>query len=191
MPERMCIVTREVKDEDALVRFVRSPEGEVVPDLARKLPGRGVWVSLERPKLVEAMRKGLFARGFHAQVKVPDDLADRVGSLLRRQIVAHLSLARKAGEAVSGATRVEEAIRKGHCALLFHVVGAAPDGMRKLNRLVDAKTQICGLLTPDDLDLAFGRANVVHAAVAAGGLAAKLSVYVTRTARFEGLEFQA
>ena len=69
MPERMCIVTREVKDEADLLRLVRSPEGEVVPDLARKLPGRGVWVSLTRDKVADAAAKGLFARGLRHRAR--------------------------------------------------------------------------------------------------------------------------
>ena len=96
----MCIVTRTVKDEDGLVRFVLSPDGLVVPDLQRKLPGRGVWVSLDKAMVADAARRNLFARGFGAQSQVPIDLADMVGRLLRAQAVAILSLARKAGEAL-------------------------------------------------------------------------------------------
>ena len=167
MPERMCIVTREVKDEADLLRFVRSPEGEVVPDLARKLPGRGVWVSLTRDKVADAAAKGLFARGFKAPCKAAPELADGVGKLLRGQVTSHLSLARKAGEALSGFTKVEEALRRGPVRLLLHAAGSAGDG-GKLDRLAGPRTVICGFLTPDDLDLAFGRTNVIHAALLAG-----------------------
>lgn len=185
----MCIVTRVVMDEDRLVRFVRSPDGLVVPDLARKLPGRGVWVSAERGKVAEAAAKGLFSRGFKAQSKAPDDLLERLGQLLRQQVVQHLSLARKAGEAVTGFMKVEEALRRGPVRLLFHAAGSGEDGARKLNRLAGPQTVICGFLPPDDLDLAFGRANVVHAAVADGGLAGRLVLHVVRLARYEGFEF--
>ncbi len=190
MPERMCIVTREVKDEADLLRFVRSPEGEVVPDLARKLPGRGVWVSLTRDKVADAAAKGLFARGFKAPCKAAPELADGVGKLLRGQVTSHLSLARKAGEALSGFTKVEEALRRGPVRLLLHAAGSAGDG-GKLDRLAGPRTVICGFLTPDDLDLAFGRTNVVHAAVADGGLAERLLFHVTRLARYEGYAFRA
>lgn len=190
MPERMCIVTREVLEEEALLRFVRSPEGDVVPDLARKLPGRGVWVSLARERVAEASAKGLFARGFKAQCKVAPDLAERVSGLLRQQAVSHLSLARKAGEAVAGFFKVEEALRRGPVRLLLHAAGSAADGAAKLDRMAGMHTAICGFLTPDDLDLAFGRPNVVHAAVADGGLAARLLFHVTRLARYEGYGFK-
>ncbi len=189
MPERMCIVTREVKDETELLRFVASPQGDIVPDLARKLPGRGVWVTLEKAKVEEAVKRGLFARGLKMPVKADHGLADQVGLVLRRQASSHLSLARKAGQAVMGFTKVEEALRKGRVALLFHAPSGADDGVRKLDRLAGTTTKVCNFLPGDDLDLAFGRANVVHAAVAEGGLAARLSFYVARYARYEGFGF--
>ena len=173
------------------MRFVRSPDGEVVPDLQRKLPGRGVWVSLERAKVAEAVKKGLFARGFHAASRADEALPGRVAELLRQQAVAHLSLARKAGEAVAGAVKVEEALKRGRVKLLFHATDARPDGVGKLDRFAGPETKICNVLASADLDLAFGRANVVHAAVADGGLAAKLASYVTRFSRYEGLDFRA
>lgn len=191
MPERMCIVTREVMDEAELVRFVRSPDGEVVPDLMRKLPGRGVWVTASREKIAEAAAKGLFARGFKAQARPDPDLAGRVGVLLRQQVVSHLSLARKAGVALAGFFKVEEALRRGPVRLLFHAAGAGSDGSAKLNRLRQARTVVCDFLTPVDLDLAFGRTNVVHAAVADGGLAERLLFHVTRLSRYEGYAFRA
>lgn len=187
MPERMCIVTREVRDEAELLRFARAPDGTVVPDLARKLPGRGVWVSLSREKLAEAVRKGLFARGFQAASTADGELPGRVAGLLRQQIVSHLSLARKAGEAVAGATKVEEVLRKGRAGLLFHAAEARPDGVRKLNRLAGPGVQVSNVLAGADLDLAFGRANVVHAAVTEGGLAARITSHVMRYSRYEGL----
>ena len=190
MPERMCIVTRAVMDEAELVRFVRSPEGEVVPDLLRKLPGRGVWVKAARETVTEAVAKGLFSRGFKAQTKVAPELADRLGVLLRQQVVSHLSLARKAGEALSGFFKVEEALRRGPVRLLLHAAGAGSDGSAKLNRLRGERTVVCDFLTTDDLDLAFGRTNVVHAAVAEGGLAERLLFHVTRLARYDGLDFK-
>ena len=191
MPERMCIVTRAVRDEAELVRFVRSPDGDVVPDLARKLPGRGVWVTLARDTVMEAIAKGLFSRGFKAQSKAAPDLADRLVVLLRGQVVSHLSLARKAGAALAGTFKVDEAMRRGPVRLLLHAKGAGSDGIAKLDRLAGPRTAICGFVTPDDLDLAFGRTNVVHAAVADGGLAERLLYHVTRLARYENYEFKA
>ena len=133
----MCIVTREVKDEAELIRFVRSPDGVAVPDLGRKLPGRGVWVSLDKKILAEAVRKKLFSRGFAAETTIPPDLPDMVANLLRQQVLSLLSLAKKAGEAVAGFMKVEEMLGRGRAKLLFHGTDAALDGCRKLDKLAE------------------------------------------------------
>ena len=182
----MCIVTREVKDEAELIRFVRSPEGVAVPDLARKLPGRGLWVSLDRAVLAEAMKRKLFSKGFRAETTMPPDLPDMVAKLLRQQALSLLSLAKKAGEAVSGFMKVEEMLGRRRAKLLFHGTDAAPDGCRKLDKLAEPAVEKIVLFETRELDLAFGRANVVHAAVAKGGLAEKLSAAVRRIKTFEG-----
>ena len=184
----MCIVTRTVKDEAELIRFVRSPDGVAVPDLARKLPGRGVWVSLDRGVLAEAVKKKLFSRGFSAETTIPPDLPDMVSTLLRQQVLSLLSLAKKAGEAVAGFMKVEEMLGRGRAKLLFHGTDAALDGCRKLDRLAAPEVERVALFERRELDLAFGRPNVVHAAVAKGGLAEKLSAAVRRIEMFEGLE---
>jgi predicted RNA-binding protein YlxR (DUF448 family) len=182
----MCIVTRTVKDEAELIRFVRSPDGMAVPDLARKLPGRGVWVSLDRAALAEVQKKKLFSKAFAAETTMPPDLTDMVGKLLRQQALSLLSLAKKAGEAVSGFMKVEEMLGRGRAKLLFHGTDAAPDGCRKLNRLAQPEVNKIVLFHSRELDLAFGRSNVIHAAVAKGGLAEKLSAAVRRIETFEG-----
>jgi hypothetical protein len=184
----MCIVTRTVRDEAELIRFVRSPDGVAVPDLARKLPGRGVWVSLDRAVLAEAVRKKLFSRGFSAETTIPPDLPSMVSAQLRQQALSLLSLAKKAGEAVSGFVKVEDMLGRGRAKLLFHGTDAALDGCRKLDRLAAPEVDRVVLFERRELDLAFGRPNVVHAAVAKGGLAEKLSAAVRRIETFEGLE---
>jgi uncharacterized protein len=181
----MCILTRKVKDEAELIRFVRGPTGEAVPDLARKLPGRGVWVSLNREILAEVVRKKLFSRGFAAETTVPADLPERVSRLLRQQALSLLSLAKKAGEAVSGFMKVEEMVGRGRAKMLFHATEAQPDGCRKLDKFLQPGMEKIVLFHSDELDLAFGRSNVVHAAVAKGGLADKLLVGVRRIETFE------
>lgn len=184
----MCIVTRQVKDEAELVRFVRSPGGEAVPDLARKLPGRGVWVCLDRSAVAEAARRKLFSRGFGAETTVPPGLPDLVAKLLRDQALALLSLARKAGEAVSGFGKVEDMLRVGRAGLLLHSRAAQPDGCRKLDRLAGPSVRVMTIFETRELDLAFARPNVVHAAVAKGGLADKLAAAQLRIETFEGQE---
>lgn len=184
----MCIVTREVRDEAELIRFVRSPAGVVVPDLARKLPGRGVWVTLDRKLLEQAIAKKMFARGFQAETTIPPELPAIVTKLLRQHALSLLSLAKKAGEAVSGFTKVEDMLGRGRARLLFHGTDAKPDGCRKLDKLAEpGAVEKIVLFEIHELDLAFGRPNVVHAAVAKGGLAEKLSAAVRRIETFEGL----
>ena len=181
----MCILTRQVKDEAELIRFVRGPDGEAVPDLGRKLPGRGVWVSLNREVLAEVMRKKLFSRGFAAETSVPADLPERISKQLRQQVLSLTSLAKKAGEAVTGFMKVEEMASRGRAKLLFHAKEAAPDGCRKLDKFLQPGMEKIVLFHSDELDLAFGRSNVVHAAVARGGLADKLLLGVRRIEMFE------
>lgn len=186
--ERMCIVTRQVMDEADLLRFVRAPDGTVVPDLLRKLPGRGVWVCLSRANVAEAIKRQAFARGFGEACQAATEMPDQVGKLLRGQAISHLSLARKAGQAVQGAVKVDEALRRGPVRLLLHAAEAAADGRQKLDRLAQKETLICNLLHGAEMDLAFGRANVIHAAIAAGGLADKMVHLLQRMARYEGLD---
>lgn len=186
MPERTCIVSREAKDEDALIRFALSPDGVVVPDLQRKLPGRGVWVSLDKAKVTEAVTRNLFSRGFKTKAEADIALVDRIGQMLRQQVVSHLSLARKAGDAVAGFMKVEDALGKGRVRLVFHGDQAAADGTRKLDRMTPQQTIVCDFMSSDELDLAFGRANVVHAAVGESGLASRLVYFVRRVALYEG-----
>jgi len=174
LAERICIVTREVRDEADLIRFVRAPDGAAVPDLARKLPGRGVWVSLDRRAVAEAVRKNLFAKALEAETRLAPDLADRVGALLRQAALALIPLARKAGEAVAGYVKVEEMLGRGRAAILLHAAEAQPDGCRKLDGMAGEGVLRWSKFRRDELDLAFGRSNVVHAAVSRGGLAGKL-----------------
>ena len=101
-PERQCAVTRERLAREAMLRFVLSPDGVVTPDIAARLPGRGVWVTAERRHVDTAAAKGAFARGFKSAVTVPDGLSDLVERLLLKRCIDLLGLARKAGLAVTG-----------------------------------------------------------------------------------------
>ena len=171
-PQRLCVVTRTVRPIDELIRFVAGPDG-LVPDIKRKLPGRGVWVTGRRPIVAEAAQRGVFARALKTGVKVPDDLPDMVERLLVRAGLDALSIAYKAGQVAAGYAKVENAIANG-VAGLIHAAEAGPDGPRKLaaalNRAAigDQKVAIVRGFRSADLDLALGRANVVHAALLAG-----------------------
>ena len=174
-PERTCIVSRETRPPDEMIRFVVGPDREVVPDLKHRLPGRGVWVSAEATAVGEAVRRRLFGRAFKAEVLVPPDLAERIEEALRQDLRQTLSLANKAGAVVSGFTKVEVAIREREIAALLHAREAAEDGRRKLAQALrkqwgDAISAIpvVAELTGEELDLALGRSNVIHAGLVAG-----------------------
>ncbi|MEJ1159643.1 RNA-binding protein [Prosthecomicrobium sp. N25] len=172
--ERTCIVTRETKPIGDLLRFVLGPEGEVVPDLKRTLPGRGVWVSATRAAVETATRKRLFGRGFGEEAKADPGLPDLVDRLLANAALGTLGLARKAGHLVAGFAKVEAAVRSGEAIGLVHASEAAEDGVSKLaaalRRRPDGGKDIPVVRTFSgaQLDLALGRSNVVHAAVLAG-----------------------
>ena len=174
---RMCAVSREVRPVDELIRFVVTPSGEVIADLKRKLPGRGLWISASRDAVAEAVRRHQFSRGFKRDVRVATTLAGDTEVLLERFVVDALAIAAKAGQVVAGFGKVETALREGTVAILIHASDGAEDGIRKLDVLArpnggnfGAKPQIpiVTALKSAELDLALTRSNVIHAAVLAG-----------------------
>lgn len=188
--ERTCLVTRQGDAPAELIRFVRAPDGSVVPDLRRRLPGRGVWLTPNRTIVEKAIRNRMFGRGFRAEVVVPPTLADDLDALLLRQAREALSLANKAGQVVSGFGKVEEALVKGQVRALLHASDAAEDGIRKVTQIANRHRSpkkpdlpIFNLLASDDLGLALGRSNVIHAALldgsAAGACSKKLALLGT------------
>jgi hypothetical protein len=178
---RMCAVSREQRPIDELIRFVVSPAGEVMPDLKRKLPGRGLWLSASRQTVAEAVRRHQFSRGFKRDVRVPATLAADTENLLCRSAVEALAIAAKAGQVVAGFAKVEAALGARQAGALIHAADGARDGIRKLDALArqnagqntDNASETPGIpvvtaLTSAELDLALGRLNVVHAALLAG-----------------------
>jgi predicted RNA-binding protein YlxR (DUF448 family) len=177
---RMCAVSREVRPIDELIRFVVAPSGEVVADLKRKLPGRGLWVSASRKMVAEAVRRHQFSRGFKRDVRVAATFAADTEVLLERFVVDALAMAAKAGQVISGFTKVADALERpnsGEVRALIHATGGAADGIRKLDAIVSqngrnnahsAEVRIVNVLTSEQLDLALGRSNVIHAALLAG-----------------------
>lgn len=196
--ERTCALTREPLTPEEGLRFVAGPDGTIVPDVGRRLPGRGVWLTGNRAVVAEAARKGAFQRSLKRPVTVPDGLAELVEQLLVKRVIEALSLANKAGLATTGFTKVEIAVQRGGCALLLHASDAAADGVEKLDRrfatalaaagTVDrengAKSRIVDCLSSAELSLAIGRSNVVHAALARGGAATRFSREADRLQRY-------
>jgi uncharacterized protein len=173
--ERLCIVTREVRPVADMIRFVIGPDGQVVPDLKRRLPGRGVWVTASRAAVAEAAGRRAFARGFKAEVRVAPDLASTVEALIERSALDALSMVRKAGRVVAGFARVESALASEPVIALVHAADAGREGARKIaaaaRRHLGEKADglaVVEAFTAAQLDLALGRSNVVHAALLAG-----------------------
>jgi predicted RNA-binding protein YlxR (DUF448 family) len=174
---RMCAVTRQIRPIDDLIRFVVSPSGEVVADLKRKLPGRGLWVSVSRKAVAEAVRRNQFGKGFKRDVRVSPTLAADTEILLIRGVIEALAMAAKAGQVVAGFTRVEAALQQHQAAALIHAADGAADGIRKLGAVIrqnpgnsgeSREFPVVDVLTSEQLDLALGRSNVIHAALLAG-----------------------
>jgi predicted RNA-binding protein YlxR (DUF448 family) len=174
MNDRTCIVSRQRREPDELIRFVVGPDGAVVPDLKRNLPGRGCWVTADRLHVERAASKNLFSRVFKRQVSVQDDLADVVDALLARSALGLLGLARKAGAIALGATKVEALVRSGEALAVLHAHEAAEDGVRKIAQARRAVAYLGGpripafkLFPEAEMGLALGGTNVIHAAVLA------------------------
>jgi len=192
--ERTCIVTRVTQAPEAMIRFVRGPDGTVVPDLRGKLPGRGAWVSARREVVATAVRKNQFSRAFKGPSPAPADLAERIGEALRADLRQAIALANKAGCVVAGFGKVEAAIgAEPGVAAVIHATGASPDGRRKVAAALMRRygQAISGIpiiddLSEDELDMALGRDHVIHAALVAGaGTAGCLSRW-RRLRSFEG-----
>jgi predicted RNA-binding protein YlxR (DUF448 family) len=189
--ERHCALTRELKPVSDMIRFVLGPAGEVVPDVKRKLPGRGIWITGDRGALEEAVKRNVFARGFKRDVRVAGDLTAATERLLERAALDALAVASKAGQVVTGFAKVEAAITQGDVAALLHASDAADDGTRKLDAALRRKaaekpgeTATIDLFSGRQLDLALNRPNVVHAALLAGPAGETFLARVMRLKRF-------
>lgn len=187
----MCASTRSEHPVADLIRFVAAPDGTITPDLAAKLPGRGVWLDCSRQVIAKAANSGVFAKSLKRAVKAPSDLADRVERGLIDRAQNALSIANKAGLACTGFAQVEAAISAGAVAAIVHASDAAEGGRDKLDRKYQAvcrekpdEPRICAALTIEQMSLAMGRANVVHAALNQGGAAEKFISEAGRLERF-------
>lgn len=183
-PIRRCVLTGARQAKEAMIRFVVGPDGQVVPDLTGRLPGRGLWLSargsmLEDPRLAQA-----FARAAKARVTVPDDLRSRLVAGLERRVAELLGLARRAGQAVAGFVVAREWVVSGRAGLVVEARDGAPDGRRKL--LAGAVVPVVAPLTAAELGGIFARDHVVHAAVAPGRLALAIVTEAERLAGVRG-----
>jgi uncharacterized protein len=189
--ERTCVVSRELKPVAELIRFVVGPAGEAVPDIKRKLPGRGIWITSTRTALEEAIKRNVFARGFKRDVKIAKDLTAQTERLLETAALDALAMAGKAGCVVGGFSKVEANLDRDNVLALLHASDAAADGKRKLDAVLHRSTSekpreiaVIDAFSGIQLDLALNRPNVVHAALLAGPGAETFLARVLRLERF-------
>ncbi|MFA9201094.1 MAG: DUF448 domain-containing protein [Cypionkella sp.] len=200
-PERRCILSGEHGARASLVRLAVSPEGEVLPDVHARAPGRGAWLAVSRAELETAIAKGrlkgALARAFKgAPLRVPDDLPQRSEDALARALLDRLGLELRAGHLLLGSDRIAEAARGGAVELLLHAADASADGRRKLDQAWRVGRGIegsgaTGVVLPLDraaLSVAMGRDNVVHMALADPAAAARVSLAQERLMHFRGPE---
>ena len=188
---RTCIVTRAALPPSRMIRFVPGPDGGITPDLARRLPGRGVWVTCSAVVVAKAIKTKAFARSLKRPVSVPADLADRLGRLMLQRTIEALSIANKAGAVLAGFTKVDAELSRGTVVALVHAADAAEDGRRKLDRKwlaiaadLTREPRIVDALATAHLDLALGRENVVHAAISDSGAGLRFLHEVERLSHY-------
>ena len=189
--ERRCALTRAALEPEALIRFVADPGGDIVPDLARRLPGRGVWVRADKAAVAEAARRNVFSRSLKRSVRVDPTLAERVDRLMERRVLDALALANKAGAVTTGFQQVDALIENGGAFALVHAADAAAGGSEKLTRKFVAvaranlrEPHLVTSLSTEQLSLAMGRSNVVHAALIHGGAAQRFFSEAERLDRY-------
>jgi uncharacterized protein len=174
-PIRTCIVDRERKEKPFLLRFVLSPQEEVVPDVKGNLPGRGVWVTARKQIVANAVMRRAFQRAFRKQVTVSDSLSLEVERLFKRSALERLSICNKAGLLVVGFAKVEEALKRHEIVALLHADTAASDGKAKLDRKLEALFAGTDYIAPKncftsaEISLAAGSTGVIHAGLKEGG----------------------
>ena len=175
MNDRTCIVSRKTGSANDMIRFVADPEGTIVPDLKGQLPGRGCWVTAERSFVQQAVDRGLFARALKSQVEAPAELADQIDTIMVSSLIGMMSLARKAGQVLTGATKVDSAVRSDQCLAVLHATDASADGIRKLEQARHAIAALGGreipafqLLSAEEMSVLASGGQVIHLAVLAG-----------------------
>ena len=196
--ERLCAVTRQALDPGNLIRFALSPDGIIVPDLDRRLPGRGVWVGCDRRLVEKAVATHAFAKSLKVKAEAPADLAERVDDLIVKRVAGTLSLANKAGRVIAGFEKIYAALEKGPVRAVLHGSDAAVDGRSKIDRKYraiqasrGAPAAILDVLTIAQMSLAIGRGSVVHAALTPGGLSDRFLEEAERLLRYRSTAIEA
>ena len=193
-PERKCVLTGEAKQSDLMIRFVEGPEGEIFPDVAQKLPGRGIWVSADKALIEGAIVDTQFVRAMSRALKrqvtgdqIPENLSVLIEKLLTKRLLGRLGLEKAAGRIMTGNDKVKSALKsqKTPVAMLLQARDASEDGRSKLSeiaRAVDVKE--VGIFDREELSMALGRDNVVHAVLLKGGVLDQIEADLIRLSGF-------
>jgi predicted RNA-binding protein YlxR (DUF448 family) len=179
--ERRCIVSGEVLPEDRLIRFVAGPDATVFPDMARKLPGRGIWVEAKRASIEAAVRKAQFSRAAKTKLTAAPDLADLVERLLVKRCLEQLGLARREGGVVPGFEKTHAALSRGKLELIVEASDASRGGSERLASQAIPRITV---LSRGELGYAFGRDELVHVGILDATWAARLNTEAARLAGF-------
>ncbi len=198
-PERKCILSGEHAARASLLRLAVSPDGEVLPDVHGRAPGRGAWIGVSRADLEKALAKGdlkgALARAFKgAKLSIPVDLPEQIELALIRALTDRIGLEMRAGNLLLGTSRIAEKARMGRVSMLMHASDAREDGSKRLDQALrvgmDAQgSGIVGLTLPLDrtaLSVALGRDNVVHLALTDTAAAQRVTTLIQRLQDFRG-----
>ncbi len=183
--ERRCIVTGETLPTSNLIRFVLGPDDVVTPDISERLPGRGIWVSANRTDLAKAIDQNLFSKSAKQKANIPDGLADLTEKLIAKRAIDLMSMARKSGQAICGYEKTKSAMMSDRWYILLQAEDGSAPQKQKIRPSAVANSYI-SCFTAQELGLAFGRDNVIHAAVSKGGLSARILLEANRLAGFRG-----
>ena len=185
--ERRCIVSRRILPKAAMVRFVAGPDNVIVPDVAGRLPGRGIWVEATRAAVDAAVAGRLFAKAARRALTVPDDLADQTAERLAERTLGWIGFARRAGAFVTGHDKVRAALESGRAAALVQAADGSPDSRRRMRALAGDVPAI-ELFTSAEVAAVAGRDHVVHGVLSAGDFTAP---FLTDAARLAGFRIEA
>ncbi|TNE67127.1 MAG: RNA-binding protein [Alphaproteobacteria bacterium] len=198
MRERRCVIKMQAEPEEKLVRLVQGPDGSLVPDVAARLPGRGIWISADAVLIDAAVASGQLAKAASRSLKasvpksaVPADLAAQIDRLLARRCLDRLGLEQRAGHVVTGFDKIKAALSKrgaGRPRVLLAATDGADDGRRKLKAAVGSDVPVAAVFDREALSLALGRENVVHVLLFDSGGAVKFEADLGRLMRMRGLD---
>ncbi len=186
--ERTCLATGEIKPEADLIRLALAPDGTLVPDIAAKLPGRGLWITPQRDLVETARRRGGFNRSAGRAVAVPEDIVAQIEARLADRALSLLGLARRSGQLAAGFDAARLAIKAGRPAWRIEASDGAADGREKLDRLTRSAwgddIPVAGCFSAEELGAATGRDHLVHAVLGAGAQSAAFAATMRKLSGF-------